>query len=695
MRRLIAVPVSLLLLSALLPPAASAAPQLPDYQLQEIGDRFRTEEADRSAIDTAQAGSLAWGRRGVRATGIGEEKLFLVLDDTRGQYVLTPFTLRAIGTYGEVWVQNDLSFPAGDPRGPVEVTDEQVAYLIHEFDTNIYPKESQMWTTPNSHTGEHALLSEWGFVPEDYYVSSDGVERVIILVANVRDENYYDPTYPVYVAGYYSRAYEQYFDRNVMTVDAYDWGNRVGPNDAPWRPADGSANDRPHMYEGVFAHEYQHLLHDDLDPDEENWINEGMSDFAEYITGYTDLNSNVHIDAFLAHPYNSLVAWGDQGDLEILADYGAAYLMQLYLHQEFGRDFIRDLAFHEANGIEGVEAVLEAHRTGRTFAEVYRDWTLALLINGKAAGGRYVIDGLSKRIELDGEGENGPEALAWGPAYHRLAAEPKIKDITIQGISFLPTPWTVAPDPVDAENDVLFSGNGDLNTNTLVLRLDLTDETGTLLRFKTLYDIESHWDFAFVQVSRDGGQTWHSLANSYTTDEHDPSAHPAVVENLPGLTGASGGWVEMSFDLSEYDGEEILLAFRYITDWASEGNGVLEQPGWYIDDIRVASFRSDGSSLEPFTSIDEVLERYAEYAITFAGRKPGKAGWQVLHLDPQTFDESHQKELEQFLRSGAVSETIMIASLQAPPGSSAPAPFAFSVERQKQGPKPPKQKEKR
>lgn len=695
MRRTIPVLGSLLLLSNLLPSAASAAPRLPDYQPQEIGDRFRTEEADRSAIDAREAGSLARGRRGARATGVGEEKLFLVLDDTTGQYVLTPFTLRGIGTHGEVWVQNNLSFPAGDPRGPVEVTDEQVAYLIHEFDTNIYPKESQMWTTPDSHDGEDALLSEWGLVPEGYYVPSDGVERVIILVANVRDENFYDPTYPVYIAGYYSSAYELYFDRNVMTVDAFDWGNRVGPNDAPWRPADGPDNDRPHLYEGTFAHEYQHLLHDDLDSDEENWINEGMSDFAEYITGYTDLNNNAHIDAFLAHPYNSLVAWGDQGDLEILTDYGAAYLMQLYLHQEFGRGFIRDLAFHQANGIESVEAVLKAHRTGRTFAEVYRDWTLALLINGKTAGGRYTIEGLSKRIELDGEGETGPDALAWGPAYHRIAAQPKIRDITIQGISFLPTPWLVVPDPLDPANDVLFSGSGDLNTNTLVLRLDLTGETGTLLQFKTLYDIESHWDFGVVQVSRDGGQTWQSLANPYTTDEHDPNAHPNVVENLPGLTGVSDGWVEMRFDLSDYDGEEILLAFRYITDWASEGNGVLPTPGWYIDDIAVAGFRSDGSSLEPFSSIDEVLQRYAEYGITFAGKKPGKAGWQVLHLDPQTFDESDQKELEKFLRSGAVSEIIMIVSLHAPQGSNAPAPFAFAVERHQQGPKPPKEKSKR
>lgn len=693
MRRTIAVLGGLLLLSSVLPPPASAAPKLPDYQPAVIGDRFRTQEAAPTAIDASEVpGGAASRQLRARATGVGEEKLFFVLDDTTGQYVLTPFTLRGVGTHGEVWVQNDLDFPEGDPRGSVEITDEQVAYLLQEFDGNIYPRESELWTTPESHSGEEALLSQWGLVPENYYVSSDGVERVVILVANVRDENFYDSTYPIYIAGYYSSAYELYFDRNVMTVDAYDWGNRVGPNDAPWRPQDGSENDRPYLYEGTFAHEYQHLLHDDLDSDEENWINEGMSDLAELVTGYSDLNNNGHIDAFLSHPYNSLVAWSDQGDLEILADYGAAYLMQLYLYQEFGRDFIRELAYHEANGIASVEAVLEEFGSPRSFAEVFRDWTTALLINGKAAGGRYEIRGLNKRIELDGEGEAGPLALAWGPAFHRIDAEPKITNITIEGISFLPTPWSVEADPLDPENDVLFSGSGNLASNMLVLPLDLSDENGAVLRFRTLYDIEEQWDFGMVQVSQDRGRTWESLGNAYTTSEHDASAHPNVVANLPGLTGVSDGWVEMEFDLSAYDGEEILVAFRYMTDWSSEGNGELQTPGWYIDDIQVAGFQSDGSSLEPFNSIDEVLERYAAYNITFAGKKPGKAGWQVLHLEPQTFDEGTQKELAKFLRSGAAQEIILIVSLASPEDSVTPAPFDFSVERKLKETKPPKKK---
>jgi len=35
------------------------------------------------------------------------------------------------------------------------------------------------------------------------------------------------------------------------------------------------------------------------------------------------------------------VLWGDQGDLEILADYGQAFLFQFYMYEQFGSEFIQ------------------------------------------------------------------------------------------------------------------------------------------------------------------------------------------------------------------------------------------------------------------------------------------------------------------------------------------------------------------
>ena len=65
------------------------------------------------------------------------------------------FTLRVIGQHAEVWVAQDLDFPVGDCRnGPrTQLTDAQVSYLLDEFDTNIYPKESATFSVHQSATG--------------------------------------------------------------------------------------------------------------------------------------------------------------------------------------------------------------------------------------------------------------------------------------------------------------------------------------------------------------------------------------------------------------------------------------------------------------------------------------------------------------------------------------------------------------
>ena len=96
-----------------------------------------------------------------------------VLDDAFDTYRFRGFTLRAVGEHIEVWVQQGvvpgfpattvgtLDFPAGDCRNDGVrnvVTDEQIASLIHEFDTNIYPKESATFSVPPTRSGTSAQL---------------------------------------------------------------------------------------------------------------------------------------------------------------------------------------------------------------------------------------------------------------------------------------------------------------------------------------------------------------------------------------------------------------------------------------------------------------------------------------------------------------------------------------------------------
>ena len=46
-----------------------------------------------------------------------------------------------------------------------------------------------------------------------------------------------------------------------------------------------------------------------------------------------------------------------------------------------------------------------------------------------------------------------------------------------------------------------------------------------MLTFETYYDIEQNWDYGFVQVLTDGGETWQSLESERMSTEIADGAH--------------------------------------------------------------------------------------------------------------------------------------------------------------------------
>lgn len=665
--------VTMLVISVV--PAAGAAPKPIDYAPYDAGPEIRGWEATADRIAPASEEDLAAAEVTAQAAAdasstdcITDSKIFLILNDYLGRYQATFFNLMGDSPNSQVWVQANLAWPAGDPRPTPVITCDQVSYLMGQFDGNIYPKETSFFGMPDTLTGENASLDDLLGLPSDYYTDSAG--RQIILVSNVRDNNYYNSTYPIYIAGFYSPSYEDYFDRNVMTIDAYDWANRTGPSGT-----------RPYLYEGVFAHEYQHLLHGDYDPDEELFINEGMSNLAEYLTGY-GVALKGHIDAGAANPENSLTVWGDQGDLEILTDYGQAYLFQYYLMEQFGTPFIQALFHNTDNGITGVDSTLSAMDEHTTFADVYHDWSVAALINSRKPGnGKYQFWNVDPSLSYyfapfnigtpaapNPEAFSTPGAPPWGTDYLWITGSPKdLRRLTFNGLPYstFPTAWT-------SDGSVLFGGTGDLIDNWAIFPAT----GGGTLTFDTKYDIEQYWDFGFIQVSTDGGYNWTSLSNAATTDLHDPNAHPTVVANLPGLTGSTGGaWVPMSFDLSAYAGQNILIAFRYVTDWATS------EAGWYIDNVTVdGNLVSDGSNTSAFKDITEIIPFNNDFTVTFVGTKNvGKKveyKVKVMHLNHDT--ETGKIELADLLKTS--NSVVMLVSFDAQEGVNYYADYTYQLE---------------
>ena len=84
-------------------------------------------------------------------------------------------------------------------------------------------------------------------------------DSLVMVVYNVQDANYYDCAETTYTAGYFAPDYIDSSGMNVIVIDAFDWANRVGPDESEWND-DDPANDQPTLYEGVIAHELEHLL---------------------------------------------------------------------------------------------------------------------------------------------------------------------------------------------------------------------------------------------------------------------------------------------------------------------------------------------------------------------------------------------------------------------------------------------------
>jgi len=601
---------------------ASSVPSIADVVKKDVGPEIRALRLDMAEV-LAAASEASYLSGSADIYEVGDLATYYVGTSGVSDYI--EFEKRGEGTLVEVWVATDLSFPAGDPRNddPDKITiyDPQVTYLINEYETVIYPIESEYFGTPDSHDGSDSVPKGNGL---PYFADEDG--RLMIMVWNMVDESYYDSTYPSYVVGYYSPSIETYYDRNIIHLDSYDWTNRLGP-DVP----------RPFVYDSTVAHEYQHLLHDDLDADEVSFINEGCSMYSELLCGYGE-GLWGYYEQFLFTPDNSLTEWGDQGGINIIADYGAAAMFAIYLGDHFGAgDFISALAANEDNGEMGVTTTLaDAGFVDWDFEKVFHAWQMANLIHTDDFGyGWYNYDSIDLSDPRAGklttlkikpgmgfvtqsyafqytwtqDGYNTGTYLLgpYGTDYLKIQGLragqlPKL-NFKFDGNNIHEPGWklTAAPAVPGFSGNVWYSGATDLRDVSIIGTVDLGGMTEATLTFDTYYSIEEQWDFGFVQVSTDGGVTWISLANEFTRSDIVIDGHPDIAANLPGFTGT--GYGNMVFDLSSYAGSPVMLAFRYMTDWG------YTDPGWYVDNIAINGvIVEDGDNVRSFQSTKPPVE---------------------------------------------------------------------------------------
>ncbi len=424
------------------------------------------------------------------------------------------------------------------------------------------------------------------------------------------------------------------------------------------------------FYNGVLAHEFQHMIHWYNDRNEETWLNEGASELAAFRNGY---HGGGFETAFLSQSDTQLNTWAphEEGNA---AHYGAAFLFLEYFLERFGEEATRRLLAHPENGLAAVDQVLQEIGAGLDADAFFLEWTAANFLDhlDLPDGPRYRALQLPeprraavvRRPPKEIQGSVFPYATD----YIELPAGEAVR-LTFEGASTLPL---VAAAPFEGRR-FWYALRGDEGNPRLTRAVDLRGVTRATLRYRIWYDLEEDWDYAYVSVSTDGGRRWTLLRTPSGTDA-DPNRN-----NLGwGYTGTSGGaggprWITETVDLTPYAGRTILLRFEVVTDDA------VNRPGVALDAIEIPEigFR-DGA--------EEDAGWVAEGWARVAPQVPVRFALQVLRVQADGTVRIERLPLREAVRrawtlAAGPDRRVVLALSALARFTTEPAPYTLRVER--------------
>jgi hypothetical protein len=337
----------------------------------------------------------------------------------------------------------------------------------------------------------------------------------------------------------------------------------------------------------VIGHEFQHLIQNNVDGNEERWLNEGLSQLAEHLNGFNprDISSN-GVRSYFRNPNLQLNAWPANPADDPSSNYGMGYLFSLYLHQRFGTAYIEDLARSPYQGLASVAQTLDEMKTGVTLAQVFTDWSITNYINTPYAGdGRYYYQSLRLGTrpavkELTPDVAERARLQNYASAYY-LLPDAGSYQITFRGEARA----RLGPPRAASGTTMWWSYNEQRGIARLEREVDLTGKKSATLNYNAWWDTAPQDASTYVLASGDDGKTWNILRGAFTT---------RCEVRLYCYEGKSQGWVAESVDLSAYAGKKARIRFDYLTTPANPS------AGFFLDDIRVdaVGFTDDVETLD-------------------------------------------------------------------------------------------------
>ena len=274
-------------------------------------------------------------------------------------YYLTTTTCRVRGEHCYIFVEDVIW------SGP-RVTPNAVASLARAFDRS---------TPRHRERGIYSINTEIFGPPPD----ADGDPRVLIVVLDIMD-NALSGT----ILGYYDTANQAApFGREILYIDS--------------DPLDLGGN----LARATLAHEFQHMLHWNADPDENRWVDEGCSEYAELACGYKDTTGTAG-RLFLGAPnllkspesahrvpsdagLTDASSWTAGNLLPFLFD--QTFLLTTYFAERYGHSAVARLVAQPENGIAGFDLTLASLGEIDRFDHFWSHWAAAVFVNDESGPG--------------------------------------------------------------------------------------------------------------------------------------------------------------------------------------------------------------------------------------------------------------------------------------------------------------------
>ena len=524
---------------------------------------------------------------------VGAQKTFWVSNVDTNENFQIDAVLQYVGENSYFWIEEGVEYDPSDLETLADTFDQEIVPIDREF-----------------------FGSEWN-------PGVDGDPHIYVLYASNLGDS---------LAGYFSSADE-------LNPLAHEYSNAhemflINADNVPLWDS--------YIY-GVLAHEFQHMIHWYTDRNEATWMNEGFSMLAELLNGY-DIGG--HDYSYLNNTDLQLTDWGDNVGTNS-PNYGAAFLFMAYFLDRFGEEATQAVVAAPDNSMESITRVLDElgirdPLTGDaiTADDVLADWAVTnILLDPNVGDGRYDYSNYNPIAANVTETHSGVPNAPIQRYVHQYGVDSLLftdlsGDLTLNFTGS--TTVSLLPQSAYSGSYAFYSNKGDESDMTLTQTFDFTDEMIPIeMTYQTWYDLETDYDYLYLEASTDGGETWQIL-NTPSCTNYDPSGNSYGC----GYNGETGGWIPETVDLSQFAGQEVTLRFEYITDAAVNGEGLL------LDDISIPTigyttdFETDdgGWDAKGFARVNNLLPQTFKVSVIQIGKETTVTNLAISDLRTASLD---------------------------------------------------------